>query len=56
MEEISINDESINPMFEEIKDLINDSRNRVYSVVNVEMLNLYWNIGKITGEIVKKEV
>lgn len=24
-----------------------NSRNKVYSTVNVEMLNLYWNIGKI---------
>ena len=37
--------------FEEIRDLINNSRNRVYSTVNTEMLNLYWNIGKIIMEI-----
>ncbi len=43
--------ENINPIFEEIKILVNDSRNRVYSVVNTEMLNLYWNIGKIIMEI-----
>ena len=44
-------DDSINPIFEEIKGLINTSRNRVYSAVNTEMLNLYWNIGKIIMEI-----
>ena len=44
-------DESVNPIFEEIKGLINSSRNRVYSAVNTEMLNLYWNIGKIIMEI-----
>ena len=44
-------DENINPIFEEIKGLINTSRNRVYSAVNTEMLNLYWNIGKIIMEI-----
>ena len=44
-------DKNINPIFEEIRNLINNSRNRVYSVVNTEMLNLYWNIGKIIMEI-----
>lgn len=44
-------DENVNPIFEEIKGLINSSRSRVYSVVNTEMLNLYWNIGKIIMEI-----
>ena len=28
-----------------------NSRNRVYATVNTEMLNLYWNIGKIIMEI-----
>ncbi len=49
--ELNVFDENINPIFEEIKDLINNSRNRVYSAVNTEMLNLYWNIGKIIMEI-----
>lgn len=49
--ELNIVDENINPIFEEIKGLINTSRNRVYSAVNTEMLNLYWNIGKIIMEI-----
>ena len=48
---IKLFDENINPVFEEIRDLINSSRNRVYSAVNTEMLNLYWNIGKIIMEI-----
>lgn len=43
--------ENINPIFEEIRDLINSSRNRIYSTVNTEMLNLYWNIGKIIMDI-----
>jgi len=43
--------DDVNPIFEEIRFLINDSRNRVYSAVNTEMLNLYWNIGKIIMEI-----
>lgn len=48
---ISIKDENINPVFEEIKILVNNSRKRVYSTVNIEMLNLYWNIGRIIMEI-----
>ena len=49
--EMIVADENINPIFEEIKGLVNTSRNRVYSAVNTEMLNLYWNIGKIIMEI-----
>lgn len=49
--ELSLVDEKINPIFEEIKDLVNTSRNKVYSTVNTEMLNLYWHIGKIIMEI-----
>ena len=49
--ELAVIDKSINPIFEEIKELINTSRNRVYTAVNTEMLNLYWNIGKIIIEI-----
>ena len=43
--------ENITSIFEEIKDLGINSRNRVYATVNTEMLNLYWNIGKIIMEI-----
>ena len=49
--EIAVNDKSVNPIFEEIKGLINSSRNRVYTAVNTEMLKLYWNIGRIIMEI-----
>lgn len=41
----------INNIFEDIKQLVISSRNKVYSTVNTEMLNLYWNIGKIIMEI-----
>ena len=51
IDQIILGDENINPIFEEIKGLINSSRDRVYSTVNTEMLNLYWNIGKIIMEI-----
>lgn len=42
---------SLNPIFEEIRELVISSRNKVYTVVNTEMLSLYWNIGKIIMEI-----
>ena len=45
--EIELIEENVNPIFEEIKNLVNSSRERVYTAVNTEMLNLYWNIGKI---------
>lgn len=41
----------ISPIFEEIKKLALNARNKVYTVVNTEMLNLYWHIGKIIMEI-----
>ena len=45
------NDNEINNIFDNIKELIITSRNKVYSTVNTEMLNLYWNIGKIIIEL-----
>ena len=48
-------EEEINPIFEEIRDLVNESRHRVYSTVNTEMLKLYWSIGKIIMEIQQGE-
>lgn len=52
MKEDLINEEkSINNLFNNIKGMVIDCRNRVYSTVNTEMLNLYWNIGKSIMEI-----
>lgn len=49
-----INDEIIiNNTFSSIKELVINSRNKVYSTVNNEMLSLYWNIGKIIMKIQK---
>lgn len=42
---------NLTPIFEEIKELVINSRNKVYSAVNTEMLYLYWNIGKTIMEI-----
>ncbi len=41
----------IDNMFNNIKELVINSRNKVYNAVNTEMLNLYWNIGKAIMEI-----
>ncbi len=49
--ELLKNDTEINNTFDNIKELVINSRNKVYSVVNTEMLNLYWNIGKAIMEI-----
>ena len=37
-------------MYKEIKTLIENSRNKVYSYVNSTMVRTYWNIGKIIVE------
>lgn len=46
-----VNNNDLNDTFENIKGLVINSRNKLYSAVNTEMLNLYWNIGKIITEI-----
>lgn len=40
-----------NTIFNNIKELVVNSRNKVYTTVNIEMLKLYWNIGKIIMKI-----
>ena len=45
------NNNDFNLFFNNIKDLVINSRNKVYQTVNTEMLNLYWNIGKAIMEI-----
>lgn len=45
------NDYEINNIFDNIKELVIYSKNKIYSTVNTEMLNLYWNIGKAIMEI-----
>ena len=49
--ELIKNDNEINNIFDNIKELVISSRNKVYSAVNTEMLSLYWNIGKAIMEI-----
>lgn len=45
------NNYNIDSLFDNIKDMVINSRNRVYTAVNTEMLDLYWNIGKTIMEI-----
>ena len=49
--ELIKDDIKINNIFDSIKELVISSRSKVYSTVNTEMLNLYWNIGKSIMEI-----
>ena len=49
--ELICNEKELNNIFDNIKELVINSRNKVYQTVNTEMLNLYWNIGKAIMEI-----
>ncbi len=49
--ELIKSDNEINSIFDNIKELVISSRNKVYSAVNTEMLNLYWHIGASIMEI-----
>ena len=46
-----VDEKEFNEVFDNIKELVINSRNKVYTTVNKEMLNLYWNIGRIIMEI-----
>ena len=46
-----IEETEINNIYDDIKELVINARNKVYTTVNIEMLNLYWNIGKIIMEM-----
>lgn len=49
--ELQIIEEETKPIFDEIKTIINTTRTRVYTSVNVEMLNMNWSIGKRIMEV-----
>lgn len=38
------NDTKISKLYVDIKELVEQSRNKVYKMVNVEKINLYWNM------------
>ena len=47
---INIDNSEVDELFFDIKNMIEQSRNKVYKTVNAEMINLYWNIGKMIVE------
>ena len=49
-------EKEIDNLYINIKTLIEESRNKVYKTVNTEMINLYWNIGKMIVEKQNGEV
>lgn len=52
IDEVVRNEEIIvKEVYGDIKNLIQHSRNNIYRIVNTEMLDLYWNIGKRLMEI-----
>lgn len=44
-------EDKINDIFDNIKELIINSRDNIYNTINTGMINLYWNIGKVIIEI-----
>jgi hypothetical protein len=42
--------ESLSPLVQEIKTILDTARNNVARQVNSELLNTYWNIGRIICE------
>jgi len=45
-----IEEKEVEILYNNIKEMVEQSRNRVYKTINTEMINLYWNIGKIIVE------
>jgi len=50
-----IEEQNVKLFYDEIRGMVITSRNKVYTAVNTEMLNLYWNIGKKIMEIQEGE-
>lgn len=48
-----IEETEINKIYNNIKELVISARNKVYTTVNIEMLNLYWDFCKIIMDIQK---
>ena len=47
---VIIDDNEVNELFIDIKELIEQSRNNIYKTINNEIINLHWNIGKMIVE------
>lgn len=48
---LAIEEKELNNIYTNIKELIINSRDKIYRTVNTEMVSLYWNIGKIIMDI-----
>lgn len=46
-----IDSDETQKLYTDIKILINQSKNKIFKTVNTEMINLYWNIGKLIIDI-----
>lgn len=55
VDELVEREHEINNVFDNIKELVIKSRNKVYRTVNMEMLNPYWNIGAAIMKIQKED-
>ncbi len=55
VDELVEREHEINNVFDNIKELVIKSRNKVYRTVNTEMLNPYWNIGAAIMKIQKED-
>lgn len=42
-----IENKEVDNLYNNIKLLVEESRNRIYKTINAKMINLYWNIGKM---------
>ena len=40
----------VDNLYNNIKNIVEQSRNKVYKKINTEMINLHWNIGRIIVE------
>lgn len=49
-DELAINDNSLNEIYINIKDTLNEARSKAYSTVNFYMVEAYWNIGRLIVE------
>lgn len=52
----TIQEKEIECLYNELKVVIEQSRNRVYKTINSEIVDLHWNIGKMIIEKNKTEI
>ena len=56
MDDKLVEDYEVKLLYNDIDGLINNTKEKIYRSVNTELINLYWNIGRVIKEdIIKKE-